>query len=197
MNRDARAVLTGLGVVLTAWLVLRGLPQAVASMRTREVALEQRADLLTRSRMRVARVADLDDSIRALNEVAATLPAVLLVGRESETAAVDLMRRMREVLGERPALLSGFERRSDSTASGPLVLTAVDATFETDFRELTEIVRLIESDPAIGIEAIEAAAVDPHAAPDLPERLSVRLGVSGWYRPDSASVPTYPQDFAR
>jgi hypothetical protein len=183
MSRDARASLLGGIVLLSAWLTLRGIPDALTGLRRQEESVAQRAELLARAHSRIESLAELDDSIRTLDAVAEALPGMILMGSDPETASADLMRRLRDLLGRERVSLHGFEPQRDTTRSGPLRLAALTMSFETDFVELLDLIDRIGSDSALVVEALRVRAADPHADATEAERLAVELGVSAWYKP--------------
>ncbi len=187
--RDRRALVAGCAVIATAWLLVRGLPDAARMIAQAEDETVQRAALLARMRDRVHRLPSIDDSLRVLDEVAVALPHMLLVGGDRETAAVDLMRRIRDSLAHPEAKIIGFEPLDVTETSGPLTLASIRVDLETDFRGLLELLGAIEADPALEIESLDATAAAPHGRDDRPEILTADIGISGWYRPDQDAEP--------
>lgn len=182
MKRDRRAVLLGGLVISFAWIALRGVPGAVAWLRNEQEAVEQRAQLIARARAEVGTLAALDDSIRSLTAVADALPGLLLVGTDAETAAVDVMRRVRDHLEEEALLFIGFERYAPGDEAGPLVLAGVTVRVETDLAGLLRVLDVMAADLALSVDRVEVEALDPHSEDGLPERLQAGITVSGWYQ---------------
>lgn len=195
-TRDRRAVLLGLLAVGTLWISLRGIPGLVREVRMTEARIEQEVMLLDRARTRLARLGELDDSIRVLEEAAEALPSMLLVGEDPETASVDLMRRSRQLVAPWPVRLEGFEATRPTTSASGLELAEVGIRLETDLRTLMDVLRAIEENPALGVEGFDIQATDAHAPPSQPERIAVIVRVSGWFRPDEQATDS-PVEFNR
>jgi hypothetical protein len=86
-----------------------------------EAEFAQRADLVTRARERVYGLDALADSIARLEAVAEALPNLLLSGADTETASVDLMRRIGKIV-------EAFRSASDAD----LTRTPGDGSFGVD-----------------------------------------------------------------
>lgn len=185
-SRDRRAIMAGAAVIVVAWLAFRVAPDALAAVRQMDAELEQRTDLLNRARARVQGSHALADSIAALEALAASVPRMVLAGRDVETASVDLMRRVTEV-GQRYGRFERFEGRAAGPRAGPLERVELEATFETDFPGVMKLVRDIEADSVLSIEALDITARDPHASDDDPERLAVRMRIAGWHQSSDVS----------
>ena len=194
--RDRRAVLVGLFVVSVVWVALRGVPSLVRLVQTEEARIQQEVLLLERARWRMTRLAELDDSIRALEVAARALPSVLLVGQDAETASVDLMRRARELVAPWPVRLLGFEAIRPRPEDSELVLAELGLQLETDLNTLLGVVRSIEADTAVGVERLEIESRNAHSSSSAPERIIARIGVSGWFRPDLPKAEE-PMEFVR
>lgn len=188
--RDRRAVMLGCLIIALVWLVFRGAPRLRSSVLETEERIAQQALLIERARDRLSRLGELDDSIRVIEQRAEALPRALLVGSDTETASVDLMRRARAIMADQIASLQEFRRTPSSPGSGELELARLDVVMETDLRDLTELLRDIESDEALGLESVNVQTLNPHADPEVAERLQVTVGVSGWFRAEAMDEDT-------
>jgi hypothetical protein len=130
----------------------------------------------------------LSDSIGVLEEVAASLHRLLLMGEDPQTAAFDLTRRLSDGLSKSTAFVEAITPVSDSVTAAPLDRVTVRVGLETDIFGLMEIVRRIESDSVMAIEELQVEASPIDTPRSEVERLGVSLAVSGWYRPN----PTPP-----
>ena len=136
-----------------------------------------------RARERLSTVSDLADSLDAFSGLAESLPTILLVGGDESTAAVDLMRRIREIVGTRPAKVIGFGPRLTDETEGPLSLVSIGVDLESDLAGLLSIIESIEVDASLAVEALDVQALEPHADRAKAERLVAQLTVSAWYQP--------------
>lgn len=196
MSRDARALVIGALTVMAAVLVLRVIPGLVRSLRQQEETVLQEAGLLARARHRVGSLRRLEDSVAAFSEVGDALPAMLLSGGDAETASVDLMRRLRALLPSDHVVVVGFEPRRDLDTSGPLALTSVTLTAESDLRGVLAVLADIEEDAALAVEQLSVQGLDADSV-TLRERLRAGIEVSGWYRPESAAFTPQLQAVTR
>ena len=181
--RDRRALLLGGCVVLAAWTGLRAAPRGLRFVSEREATVAQKGDLVARSREQVGRLSEMGDSIEALTRIVGTLDGWLLVGGNQETAAVDLMRRVRGALAARSVSFLAFERRREDLQAGPLSLAGVTVRIETDFRQLLELLDGLESDTTLAVERLEIIASEADSSAEM-ERLVAEVAVSGWYQRD-------------
>lgn len=183
--RDRKALLVGGSVVALSWLSLRAAPAAVLEIRRAEAELAQRADLVVRARERVDALGPLADSIAALESVAEALPKLLLAGGDLETASVDLMRRVGEIV-ERHARFESFDERAAGIRSGPLQMLTLRVRVETDLTGLVGFLEDVAGDSALSVEALQVSIRDPHAPAQRIERLTAMLRIGGWYLADEA-----------
>lgn len=192
--RDRRALILGAVVLGLGWLLLRGIPAGFSAVRGVEESVDRSGQELFQARRRVAEMPTLRDSVDAAVSVGDALPHVLLVGGDASTASLDLVRRIRAALAGPPTGGVRFDDGQRTQRSGPLSLAEVTVRLETDFQGLLEVTEALESDSALALETVDAAALSPHApaAAERPEALAVELVVSGWFRHHAASTRAPP-----
>jgi len=185
--RDRRALGLGAVLVLTAWGGIKGIPGLVLAVRHTEESISQRAELAARASRKLSNLSSLGDSLRVLERAVVSVPSFLLVGEDAETAAVDLMRRVRTEIPTPEAALTSFGAHSMGERSGDLTLAMLSVTVESDFRGLVELVGHLEADSALAVESIDiSAGPTPDSIRDR-ELLSATMTVSGWYRASESS----------
>ena len=192
-GRDRRTLVIAVCVSGSAWLLLRGLPDAVTSLNRLEDQAAIRADLLGRSSARVARLPHLSDSLAALSQVAEALPRLLLGGGDPAAARNDLMRSVREATEGRPITFVGFSPSELDESAGPLSRTGIVAEVQSDFRGLLELVRALDEDPAVGVDVVEMRSEDPDNDLRM-EVLSATIGVFGWFLPATSTTEAAAAD---
>lgn len=185
-SRDRRAVLLGTTVVAVAWIGMRGVPGGLGWLETTRSTALQRAELVERGRARVRDVDTLADSLESFARIAESLPEVLLAGGDEEAAIVDLMGRVRRLVGGPRVRITAFDRLTETKEQSPLVLVNVTVMLKTDFQGLLSVITRIESDRALAIETVDVKAPAAHADREQPEILEADVVVSGWYRPVGA-----------
>ena len=188
-ERDRRALVWGGAIASLAWLILRGAPAALGSLRAAEEEAGQRAEFLERAQDRVEDLSTLSDSIDELSAFAEDLPLRLLAGPDSATATADLMRRVRDALAAAPARLQGFEPLVSRGASEALGEVSIVVDMESDFRGLTDVLSILEADPGLQVLSVSVSAPHADEAERAIEILSIEIGVSGWYRPERVGSP--------
>jgi hypothetical protein len=179
-------------VILVAWLMLRGVPWARATVDQITVEVEQQAMLLERSRHETSSLAALSDSITTLEETAGQLDRLLLTGTDAQTARFDLTRRVALVLSRSPGWVADTTEEPDSVVAGPLARASVRTVLETDVVGLMEMVRNLELDPSLSVDLVSVDAEDPDVDQAHIERLHVTLLISGWFK--GANVPLQAED---
>jgi hypothetical protein len=192
MRREMRVVVAGAAVAVGAWLGLRGVPRAVARIAELEEEVEQRVLLLEKSRLETSGLRALSDSIAHLEEVAASLHRVLLLGGEPTTATFDLTRRVSEVLSRSAAFVDEIAPVPDSARAGRLRRTQVRADLETDVIGLMGALQRLEADSTLRVESVEVSVAAPEAPLGEVERLGVALQVSGWFMPTTSEDEAPP-----
>jgi hypothetical protein len=178
--KDLRAIALGAVLVFCAWLSLRVIPGLFLRARALETDAESHAQQLAISARQARRAQVLSDSLEYYETVVESLPRILLAGADPQTARIDLMRRFRDLVADIPHTFTQFDTHAVDAIAGPLALTAMTATLETDSPGLLEVIAALESDPVMKIEHLEV--VDRHDEASPWQDLNVRVSVSGWFR---------------
>jgi hypothetical protein len=178
--KDLRAIAFGAALVFCAWISLKVIPGLFSRARALETDAESHAQQLAVSVRQARRAHVLSDSLKYYETVIESLPEILLAGADPQTARIDLMRRFRDLLANIPHTFTQFDIHAVEAIAGPLALTAITATLETDSAGLMTIVAALESDPVMKIERIEVVDRRDEASPW--QDLNVRVSVSVWFR---------------
>lgn len=186
-SRDRRALVLGGGLIALSWLGLRAVPAAISGIGNARESLAQRTELLARAQERLGHVDRLDDSIAVLETAAQSLPDRLLAGEDGETASVDLMRRVRQMLDAHGSFVSvtGFGSHGLTEERPPLNLAYLDVTIESDFMGILQVAHEVEVDSTLGLESVSISGSHDVATNATAERLSATVRVSGWFRTES------------
>ena len=178
--RERRTTGIAAGVLLTAWLVLRGGPWVTH----RASALSARADLATLTLARGRSALDPEPAAReSLASHARLLVALaprLLAGGSTAEASAELSALVGGAATMHHVRVTQQDARPDSTAS---LFTRVALRMEAEgdaagvagwFAEVEE------GDKLIRLRSLAINAPEPTAPPAQPERLRVTLEVEGW-----------------
>ena len=190
-GRDRRALILGVFVLLGAWGGSRIVPMAWGVWSRMEDNLDRKVLLLEKARREAGRLAQLSDSVASLEEKIALLPRLVLLGRDEEAAAFDLVRRVSLVVSGAAAFAENIQKTGDSAVAGPLRRVSVEAVLETDITGLTDILSAVEMDSTMAVESVAVQAADAFAPPEVVEAVHAQVRVTGWYRA-LADPPTEP-----
>jgi hypothetical protein len=181
-GRDRRAMILGGGVLLAAFLVLRGFPWGVRSALAAATDLRERAELLAHALEEVAEAPELRDSAARITQALGGLASRLLNGASAAEAGADLSAQVNLAATRHSAKVERLEVLADSARAGRLGRARVHVVLETDVRGLVALLRSIaESNAALVVQELRVIAPDPASADRVPEVLKVELMIYGWY----------------
>ncbi len=180
--RDRRALVLGLGVVLSAVVLLRLLPALTGQV----IELRGRAVLAGRlvqdTEAAIAALPALEDSARGLTRSVVALAPRLLAGPAESAALSDLSGQLATIADRHHARVLRMAPVPDSVAAGRLRRLTAAVTLETDFRGLAAcLAALARGEATLVAEAVSVSAADPLALEGTPELLTVELRIRGWY----------------
>lgn len=180
--RDRRALVLGLGVVLSAVVLLRLLPaltRQVIELRGRAVLAER---LVQETEAAIASLPALEDSALGLTRSVVALAPRLLAGPAEPAALSDLSGQLATIAARHHARVLRVAPVPDSVAAGRLRRLTAAVTLETDFRGLAAcLAALARGEATLVVEAASVSAADPLALEGTPELLTVELRIRGWY----------------
>jgi hypothetical protein len=182
--RDKRALVIGMGVILGALVLLRGVPaSARAIARLRQRALDS-FGTETRARELLFATPAVQDSVaQALSSVVALAPR--LVEGHSSAEAQAAVSGLVNVTANRNALkVVGIDPLPDSSAA-VFAQVRVHVVLEGDIRGLVGFLKVVETgDPLLTAPSLSVSAPDPGgSAKGVPETLHLELIVVGYYLP--------------
>jgi len=178
--RDRRALVLGLGTVISAAVAFRIVPAAIRGAVNWRAHVEAQQQSLRREQALVASLPPLKDSLgQALTRVVAIAPRLVAVGTPAEASAS--LASVVSVAASRHSLrVVRIDALPDSTA-GVFTRVAVHAELEGDIRGLTALLQVLETgDPVLAVTALTLDAPQPVTAKGVPETLHIGLTVSGY-----------------
>ena len=181
--RDRRAMVTGVGVVLGAVVLLRGVPASGRAIaRLRNGAMERHATA-ARAMALVAGAPAVGDSLtQVLSSVVALAPK-LVEGRSSAEAQAALSGLVNLTATRNALKVVGIDALPDSSAA-VFAQVRVHTALEGDLRGLVGFLRTVETgDPLLTVPSLSVSAPEPGSAKGVPETLHVELIVTGYYLP--------------
>jgi len=180
--RDRRALIVGGLVIGTAVMVLGVVPAGVRRATGAYQVLDQRSQLLARTRDEMATLPRLRDSAAVLSQALIALAPQVLSGSTPAEAGADLSGRMNLAASRAPARVERVDALPDSSGDGRLGRVRVHAELETDVRGLISLLRAIDAgDEVLKLDELRVEAPEPGAATRGPEILKIEMTVSGWY----------------
>lgn len=189
--RDRRALRWGIGVVLGAVLLARGVPATWRALHRQQEELEAQRGLLARAETALA---DLDGLERRASATRAALVALaprLLTGATEAEAVADLTGRIALAAGRQRTRVVRTDQVGDSAREGRLRRVTVRVQVESDWSGLAGFVQGVLADPAaLPIRAVTIRGSEVPAAGAITEVLSGEVEVSGWYLTEPDGVPT-------
>lgn len=181
-GRDRRAIVLGVGAILTAFLFLRIIPWTIRSALAARAELEQRSELLAHTRRELAEAPALRDSAAGITQALGALAPKLLSGTSAADAGADLSTQLNLVAARHSAKVERLEVLADSLHAGRLGRASVHVLLETDVRGLVALLQATAAANAVlVVQDLRVVAQDPGSAVRLPEILKVEMTVYGWY----------------
>ncbi|MGE0355143.1 MAG: GspMb/PilO family protein, partial [Gemmatimonadales bacterium] len=154
----------------------------VGWLRESRAALEERVNLLARTRRELRSDSMLGDTVAVLRRRVLALAPKILAGGSSAEAANDLAGRMNLIVTRSNGRLLRADPVGDSTTAGLLGRVTLAASFEADVRGVTAVLSdLGSADPALAAASVRVLATNPHDTGPGPEVLRTELLVRGWY----------------
>jgi hypothetical protein len=187
-TRQRRTLTWGAWIVIGTWLLLRGAPSLVATIREAHGSLRDQVSLLERSRSDIVEGAAVQDSAARLKGRLVAQAPRLLAGNGPAEAADALAGLVSLAVSRGNGKLTRIEPVADSTARGLLRRVSLIAGLDADVRGLTAVLqRLATGDPVLTVESINVVVADPNAPAAAAELLRVELVVHGWYLPHAGA----------
>ena len=181
-GRDRRALRVGGGIIVAAFLVLRGGPHLVKEVRAAEAQLAAAQVRLGVMQHEAGALPGLEDSAHAVRAALVALAPTLLEGGTPAGAAGALSLRLTALADRSRVRLEGITALDDSARVGRLARVRVRVALESDSRGIVAMLSGIERDPAaLRVMDLRVTAPDPLSGDDHAERLRAELTLTGWY----------------
>jgi hypothetical protein len=186
-SRDRWAVAIGGFLVVIAWSLMHA-PRAWRDWSAWNDRLDRNRALLRETKLAIAALPAMEDSMRRLSVAVASAAPQLLSGTLAAEAGADLAARLRSFTGLEHGSIVSMTPVIDTMGSGMLRRVGVTATIQTDFRGVAGIMRLIGRDSvAMIVDRLRVSRIEPSEAAGAAERLQVELRLWGWFLPRSAA----------
>jgi len=188
-SKERRAVTLGFGVLVVAWLGLRGLPAVVRLVGTlHNVALDRMAMLQRARDVAAATPTERDSLTKILSAIVALAPA-LVDGTSGPDAQASLAGWLSATANRQRVKVLKLDPLPDS-AAGVFGRVAVHGEFEGDVHGLVGVLRSIETQmPLLTVNTLAVDAADPVGHRGAPEVLHLEATVSGFYLPRASTRP--------
>lgn len=178
--RDRRALVLGLGTVISAAMAFRIVPAAIRGAVNWRAHVEAQQQSLRREQALVASLPRLKDSLgQSLTRVVALAPRLVAVGTPAEASAS--LASVVSVAASRHSLRVVRMDPLPDSAAGMFTRIAVRTELEGDIRGLTGLLQVLETgDPVLTVVALTVDAPQPVTGKGVPETLHIGLTVSGY-----------------
>jgi hypothetical protein len=181
-GRDRRALRVGAGLVVVAFIVLRGGPLVVREVRAAEGRLTAAHARLGATQHESAALPGLEDSARAVRAALVGIAPALLEGGTPAGAAGALSLRLTAMADRSGVRLERTTALEDSARVGRLARVRARAEVESDSRGIVALLSGIERDPAaLRVVDLKVTALDPLSGDERAELLRAELTLTGWY----------------
>lgn len=181
--RDRRALLLGAGVVLAAWVCLRGAPWIAERHEDLSLRVAARTALVERLQADLAQLPAFADSVSRMEEIVLRLPALVLPG-DTVHARLELERRARQAVTDSAvAVLAYAPSHSDTTGPEPLVGLSAQLSIEGDLEGIASALGRIGADPTVWLDSIRLIGSHRQYTAAEPEVIQAQLWIGSWHVP--------------